>query len=236
MYRTQKYFLIAWLTLIFFGVMAIKMLPSSVIPAQQEAPTPTPPVSMPPMQESWLLINLPPNATQLERGEEVYRLVCKACHGDKGQGLTDEWRSTWAPEDQNCWKSKCHAANHPPDGFSMPPTVPAVVGTRAMARFYTGLDLQKYIAQYMPWYSPGRLSEEQSWQVTAYVLRLNSIDPGSQLDAATAAQIRLGGNPPPAPAPSSLLNSSLLLIAIPLVVLLAVLFGFILYRKRTIKE
>jgi mono/diheme cytochrome c family protein len=235
MYRTTKYFFLAWFTLLLFGVMALTRLPSSVTPARQEEPTPTPAMSMPPAQESWLLLNLPPNATQLQRGEEIYRLVCKACHGDKGQGLTDEWRSTWEPEDQNCWKSKCHAANHPPDGFTMPPVVPAVVGTQAMARFYTGLDLQKYIAQYMPWYSPGRLSEEQSWQVTAYVLQLNSVDPGPQLDATTAAQIRLGGNPPPAQ--SSWLNgSSLLFIVIPLAVVLAVLFGLTLFRKRTINE
>ena len=38
-----------------------------------------------PTPESWLLLpTLPASATQADVGAEVYRLVCKACHGDTG--------------------------------------------------------------------------------------------------------------------------------------------------------
>ena len=82
----------------------------------QTVSTVTPTSAAAPMHE-WILIDLPAGASQLEYGAEVYRLVCQDCHGNRGQGLTDEWRATWAPADQNCWQSKCHAANHPPEGF-----------------------------------------------------------------------------------------------------------------------
>lgn len=58
------------------------------------------------------------NPTQLECGAYHYAQVCMACHGDKGQGLTEEWRAAWGEKEQNCWQSKCHAGNHPPEGFS----------------------------------------------------------------------------------------------------------------------
>ncbi len=69
-------------------------------PATIGAPTAAPPT------HEWVLVDLPASATQLQYGAEVYRLVCSACHGDHGQGLTDAWRATWAPSDQNCWQSK----------------------------------------------------------------------------------------------------------------------------------
>src|SRR3972149_2738493 len=53
------------------------------------------------------------NATQTDKGELVYWGICLACHGDRGQGLTDEWRDAWG-EDRNCGASKAHAANQPP--------------------------------------------------------------------------------------------------------------------------
>jgi len=163
--------------------------PGTIVPLQD----PTATAAMPPMgtgspdEDSWIIVDLPPNATQLEYGAEVYRLVCKACHGDKGQGLTDDWRAQWAPQDQNCWQSKCHAANHPPDGFYMPIS-PAVVGP-PLKIFGTALDLYNYIHDYMPWHDRGSMTEKESWSVTAYILKINSIDPGPDLNQTTASQI-----------------------------------------------
>jgi len=160
----------------------------ALIPLQQTTITSTP--AMPPASpDSWIIIDLPPDASQLEYGAEVYRLVCKACHGDRGQGLTDDWRAKWNPEDQNCWKSKCHALNHPPDGFYMPIS-PAVVGP-PLKIFETALDLFNFIHNNMPWHNPGSMTENESWSVTAYILKINNIDPGPELNADTAAQIRL---------------------------------------------
>ena len=102
--------------------------------------------------------------------------MCSACHAHSGEGLTDAWRATWDPEDQNCWQSKCHAANHPPDGFELP-IAPAVVGRQALAPFQTATDLHDYIQARMPWQEPNSLTEEEGWAVTAYVIKLNRMNP-----------------------------------------------------------
>ena len=165
------------------------------VSAQQTSTTPTPqPTRRMPGNvgtgENWIILDLPPDAAQIDYGREIYRLVCSACHGDIGQGLTPEWRSTWAPEDQNCWQSKCHAPNHPPEGFTFP-VAPAINNLTQQSKFATALQLQAYIHAAMPWYKPGGLTDERAWQVTAYVLKLNQIDAGPVLNADTAARIRL---------------------------------------------
>jgi mono/diheme cytochrome c family protein len=140
--------------------------------------------------DSWILVDLPPDATQVEHGAEIYRLVCSACHAHSGEGLTDEWRATWHPDDQNCWQSKCHAANHPPDGFELP-IAPAVVGRQALAPFQTAADLHAYIQATMPWQEPNSMTEDEGWAVTAYVIKLNRMNPPPTLNAETAPQFRL---------------------------------------------
>jgi cytochrome c5 len=178
--------------------------PDTIVPLQQSTPT-TIPMSMVPTEDSWIIVDLPKDATQLEFGAEVYRLVCKACHGDKGQGLTDDWRAQWEPEDQNCWQSKCHAQyNHPPDGFYMP-QVPAVLG-QPIRNFGTALNLYTYNHNFMPWHDRGSMTEKESWSVTAYLLKINGIDPGPDLNVETAANIDLSVIDPnlgPTPVPPS---------------------------------
>ena len=152
-------------------------------------------------EDSWILVDLPPDATQLQHGAEIYRLVCSACHAHSGEGLTDAWRATWHPDDQNCWQSKCHAANHPPDGFELP-IAPAVVGREALAPFQTAADLHDYIQATMPWQEPNSMTEEEGWAVTAYVIKLNRMNPPTTLNAETAAEFRLhpeAAAPTPAP-------------------------------------
>lgn len=145
--------------------------------------------------EPWLrLDNVAPDANQVETGAEVYRLVCSACHGDRGQGLTPEWIATWNPEDQNCWQSKCHASNHPDDGFALPRYVPAITGEHMTSRFSTAMDLFVFIRTLMPWHAPGSLPDEEYWQVTAYVIFLNGNDLGDLvLDESNAGTVTLHG-------------------------------------------
>ena len=127
--------------------------------------------------ESWLVIpEMPSTATQADFGAEIYRLVCQDCHGDRGQGLTDAWRAEWAPEDQNCWQSKCHASNHPPEGFVLPRSVPAIMGPKSLARFETTRDLFEYIRSKMPWHDPGNLVDAEYWQITAFMARERGLD------------------------------------------------------------
>ena len=135
---------------------------------------------------------MPPNPTQADYGAQVYYQICMVCHGDQGQGLTDEWRGVLDLEDQDCWQSRCHATNHPPDGFIFPKYVPPVVGAVMPARFKTALELYDYLSTRMPWQAPGTRSEEEYWQLTAFLLRLNGVDPGeAPLDRERAAQIKL---------------------------------------------
>jgi len=108
--------------------------------------------------------------SQADLGSQVYYQICMACHGDWGQGLTDEWRETWG-DDMNCWQSKCHAANHPPWGFAIPKSMPPLLGMGSLARFQTADELHDSIATTMPWWNPGSLTEDQSWQVTTYLMR-----------------------------------------------------------------
>lgn len=178
-------------TLLLIGVLLFSswILPGTIIVLQQATQTPTPASDPTEIEDSWIIVDLPEDSTQLEYGAEVYRLVCKACHGDKGQGLTDEWRAQWAPGDQNCWQSKCHALNHPPDGFYMP-QAPKVLG-QPIRGFGTALNLYNYNHDYMPWHDRGSMTEEDSWSVTAYLLKINGIDPGPNLNAETAANIDL---------------------------------------------
>ena len=163
--------------------ISITFFLAACAPAPTVTPTPTAtfvPTSTPlratmmasPTPDSWVLLpDLPSTATQADVGAEIYRLVCQDCHGNRGQGLTGEWRAQWAPEDQNCWQSKCHSLDHPPDGFTLPRYVPPLVGPGTLSQFKTALDLYHYIRITMPWQNPGSLQEAEYWQLTAFLAR-----------------------------------------------------------------
>lgn len=143
--------------------------------------------------DSWIILpTMPADATQADYGEQYYILVCQACHGDLGRGLTSEWLSQWHPKDQNCWQSKCHSLNHPPDGFVIPSYVPPVMGEDALLRFRTAFDLFNYIKTTMPYQAPDTMLEQEYWDVTAFLLRENNIGNLNQtLNAETAPNILL---------------------------------------------
>jgi mono/diheme cytochrome c family protein len=106
-------------------------------------------------------------------GEELYQYWCSTCHGDRGQGLTDEWRATWPEDKQYCWQSKCHASNHPPEGFTFPKEVPALVGEDTLSKFNTAQDLHAYLRATMPYWAPNSLSAEEYQAITAFLVKSN---------------------------------------------------------------
>ncbi len=177
----------------------------------QATPTPTPapatgapPTSEPPPMSSFLERLAPPPTvyppSQADQGAQVYYLVCMVCHGDRGQGLTEDWRAVLDPGDRNCWQSHCHASNHPRDGFKLPEFVPAIIGPGELAPFPTALNLHDYLHARMPWQAPGSLSEDEYWQLTAFLARENGYDLGPlPLDPERAAAISLGVRPTPTP-------------------------------------
>jgi hypothetical protein len=210
-------------------------------PAASTATPPTAPsAAAMPTQKEWILVDLPPDATQLQYGAEVWRLVCSACHAYDGTGLTDKWRATWPAEDQNCWQAKCHGPGHPPDGFQLP-IAPGVVGDAVLAGFPTANDLHRYIQAAMPWQNPNSLTSKDSWSVTAYVIKLNRMNPGENLGPENASALRLAPvapSPTPSPIPatptsaSTTSESSLPNAVAPLVMLALVLVVWMLRRRQ----
>ena len=165
----------------------------AALPGIQPTPGPTPVVDRlaePPR---------PKNPTQADLGHHVYFQICMACHGDYGQGLTDEWRAEWGEEDSNCWQSGCHHYDHPPWGFQIDRTCcVAVIGPTTLQRFKNGQELFDYISTYMPWWKPGYLTTEEFWQVTNYLMVKNGAIPnGITLDAGNAFVFNLHPESPP---------------------------------------
>ncbi len=138
----------------------------TLTPTPTIAPTPTFDVS----RLNKPIVDEPPS--QLDEGLLVYWGVCMACHGDTGQGLIDAWRDSFG-EDRDCWTSKCHASNHPPQGFEFPRIVPALTGTGTLLRFVNAEQLYRYNLANMPWWDPGSLTKEKALAVTAYLLKMN---------------------------------------------------------------
>ena len=133
------------------------------------------------------------NTEQLKKGSTVYWGVCMACHGDRGQGLTEEWKDAFGKEDRNCWNVGCHGYDHPPQGFLIPKdkVIPAVAGMGRLTRFQNAQELHDFILANMPWWSPGKLTNEETWQVTSYILSLQKVMPAKfELSETNASAIR----------------------------------------------
>lgn len=194
----------------------------------QAAPTGTPfsnPTATPPSQGG--------------HGRNVFQVFCMPCHGDVGQGLTDEFRlREYPPEDTDCWKSGCHGERPYENGFKLPKVIPALIGADTLKRFADGQALYDFIHKAMPFNAPGSLTSEQYLQLTAFLLEQNNLLPaGSQLDAARLRQIpvRSAAAPTAVPAPPvqpSTDNSPWLVIGAVSVVVLAGV-GYWVMRSRS---
>jgi mono/diheme cytochrome c family protein len=135
---------------------------------------------------------LPPVPSQADHGAQVYWLSCMPCHGDRGQGLTDEFRATYPPEEEYCWESGCHGANPYESGFTIPKQIPALIGNTTLAKFADAAQLNAYIRATMPFWNPGSLTEEDAWRVTAFILRQNDLwDSSTELNASNAANVKI---------------------------------------------
>lgn len=133
---------------------------------------------------------LPANPSQADHGAQVYWLNCSPCHGDRAQGLTDEFRQQYPEEDRNCWNSHCHGDVTYENGFKIPTVVPQLVGSGSLAKFPTAANLYGYIHAAMPFQKPNSLSDEEYYQIVSFLLRQNGlIDAGLEINASNAAQI-----------------------------------------------
>ena len=114
---------------------------------------------------------------QAKKGAAVFAFYCSTCHGDRGEGLTDEFRATWPKEDQYCWIPACHGLNHPNTGFTLPRYVPALVGSDLLEEFPNALSLFQFVKEKMPYQDPSLLTDQQRWELVAFLLRENGIRP-----------------------------------------------------------
>lgn len=116
---------------------------------------------------------LPANPTQLELGRHLFWLNCMPCHGDKGQGLTDEFRALYV-EDANCWARGCHAGKVGDQGFPVPRTVPAIISSSGqLPPFPDAQALFEYLHKTHPPQNPGFMPDNDYWAITAYLLKQN---------------------------------------------------------------
>lgn len=135
---------------------------------------------------------LPPSPSQADHGAQVYWLSCLPCHGDKGQGLTDEFRAVYPPEDQYCWESGCHGKRPYEDGFTIPTIIPAVIGQGTLSKFSDAAQLNSYIRATMPFWKPGSLTEDEAWSITAFIMRESGLwNDDLELNETNADQVKI---------------------------------------------
>ena len=170
----------------FSGLAAIQAAPVPATPTiDRLAPPPTVPV---------------PN--QADEGAQLFWLHCQPCHGDRGQGLTDEWRAQYPPEDRNCWESGCHGPRPYENGFVLPESVPALIGPNTLSRFPTAASLYGYTRVAMPYEFPGTLSDAEYLAITAFLARAHDAWDGSPLTDDNVMQFTLHPSENPATTPT----------------------------------
>lgn len=117
---------------------------------------------------------LPESPTQVDIGRNLYYYHCMPCHGDRGQGLTDEWREAWVKDHQNCWGRGCHAARSEMEAFYIPRTIPAVIGSPpVLGAFQQAEDLFAFLRATQPPQRPGALTDAEYWALTDFLLHEN---------------------------------------------------------------
>ena len=128
---------------------------------------------------------LPENPTQYDVGDNLYYYHCMPCHGDYGQGLTNEFRKVWVEDHQNCWTDKCHGGGRADGAFPVPRYIPPVIGlesSRTLVKFSGAEDLYTYLSSSHPPQNPGVLEEDEYWALTTYLFAENGrITPDTEL-------------------------------------------------------
>jgi quinol-cytochrome oxidoreductase complex cytochrome b subunit/mono/diheme cytochrome c family protein len=159
-----------------FGIMFFASTSVKASPTSQTTGTPTATSEATPTFDSARLAQ-PPTVyppAQADNGAQTYWGMCMVCHGDRGQGLMDEWRNSFSPDQRDCWQSGCHGSNYPENSFEIPRAgAPAIAGAGKLARFTNAFELYNHIHKNMPLFPPGSLTSEEAWSLTAYVMQLN---------------------------------------------------------------
>ncbi len=220
------------LTAFFLGTLwAMGASAASFSPVDQVSVTPT---SRPLIEPT-----LPAEPSQADVGAQVFWSYCMPCHGDQGQGLTDEFRMTYPPDHQDCWKSGCHGHRPYTNGFILPTLVPRLIGPGALDKFPDAAALYGFVSVSMPFQRPASLTSQQYYQIVAFLLRQNGIWNGATpLDASNASTIAIspGAATPVPPGSSTSINrpeNAVWLILAGLGTLVIILFIILRVRSKT---
>jgi quinol-cytochrome oxidoreductase complex cytochrome b subunit len=181
--------------------------------------TATPTISILPTFDSTRLAQ-PPTVyppAQADTGAQIYWGMCMSCHGDRGQGLTEDWANSFPPEEKNCWDSGCHASDAPENSFEIPQTgIPALAGAGTLTRFSNSFELYRFIIENMPFFRSGSLTSGEAWSLAAYILRMNDREAvGFTLDESSGAAISVHHKvtPPKSQTPGGLILVGVLILA-----------------------
>lgn len=115
---------------------------------------------------------LPAGSGSAEAGAEVYVRLCAGCHGPEGAGGSADALVATAP-------------------FTEPGT------PRAIGNYWPWAPtLFDYVRRAMPWDAPGSLTDQETWDVVAWLLERNGLlEPGAPLDAARLSAIEMPARP-----------------------------------------
>jgi mono/diheme cytochrome c family protein len=220
--KTAQLFL---LLLAFFGVSSFRVQ-TSIVQQNFSSPTPT----YDPLVET----PLPPNPTELELGQNLYWHWCMTCHGDRGQGLTDEFRGIWEPDHQNCWAGGCHTGRRGDLGFPIPTIVPAVVDEDHLAQFTSLNGFADFLKATHPPQSPGILKDEEYHAIALFVFSMNGRSSATATPTTTPVSTPTATMLLPAITPTDP-NSTLIGVLVIMALLVVVVFA-ILARTRLRKK
>ncbi len=159
-------------------------------------PTPTPAPTVPgavPTMDRLAPPPTVPSPNQADEGAQLFWLHCQPCHGDHGQGLTDEWRAQYPPEDQYCWNSGCHGPQPYDQAFALPTAVPAIIGQGTLQKFPTLDSVYNYVSVAMPYFFPGDLTQEEYLAIVAHLARDNGLWDGRTLTLDTLSEYAVPG-------------------------------------------
>ncbi len=122
-------------------------------------------------------IELPTGKGSARAGAEIFRTQCAACHGANGEGMAPVFPALIGRD---------------PRGesfdFASDPSIPRTIGNY----WSHATTLYDYIRRAMPLYTPGSLSADDTYAVTAYLLAANRVIPDSAvLDAAALRAVKM---------------------------------------------
>ena len=211
---------------IFIGVSLFSL---HVQPVYAQDPVPTPiydPLAQP---------ELPPNPTDLEMGRYLFWRHCMPCHGDVGQGLTDDFRALWE-EHADCWGRGCHGGKTDDEGFPIPTVIPAIVTEDHLSQFTSEEELFEFLKTTHPPQHPGYLETEEYHDIAAILFNMNNRAPDETVVEPSASPMASTSTSTPVPtstvtpvaAQSNLATptkTSLIFASIGAVILLIIIFG-----------